>query len=211
MDRSVIIAIWIGGGAVGLLFIAIVLTSLLRGCGETPSEPSATDAQPRETVPVVPAKSKPIDESAETKTENAKPTAAKSDADDRKPAAKKDRLKSSPKEPPSKPTPKIQGRQSSGMMIQLSAGTALAQTLPTGTAMGFSVDYEFSSGQPGSSARYLWVIEPAGGQSVKQPIQLDSQGTLQGFVQQLRPDDGPFQTYIEDQNGTKLSRSLALR
>jgi len=211
MDRSVIIAMWVGGGAVGLLFLAMVLTSLLRGCGDTPSEPSATDVQSDETAPAAPAGSKPASKAAESKPTAAKPTAAKSNAGDRAQAARKDRRKSSPKEPPRKPAAKKRGRQSSGMTIQLSAGTALAQTLPTGTAMGFSVDYEFVSGQPESSAKYFLIIKPASAQSAKQPVELSPQGTLQGFAQQLQPHDGPFQAHIEDENGAKLSESLALR
>jgi hypothetical protein len=110
MDRSAVIAIWIGGGAVGLLFLAIVLTSLLRGCGETSSEPLATDAQSDETAPEVPAKSKPADESTESEAA-AEPVAAKSDADSGKQGVKEDRQKSSSKEPPRKPAPKKQGRE----------------------------------------------------------------------------------------------------
>ena len=37
--------------------------------------------------------------------------------------------------------------------IRLSAGVALAQTLPTGTAMGFSVDYEFVDNPPGGPVK----------------------------------------------------------
>jgi len=207
-DRSVVIAMWIGGGAVVLVFLAIVLSSLFRGCGEAPSEPSGTDAQSDETAP---AESKPADEEAETETEDAGPGPAESDADDGEPSPKEDRRKSSTKKTPRKPASKEQAQQPSGTTIELSAGAALAQTLPMGTAMGFSVDYEFADGQPDSSAKYVLVIKPANGQPVKQPVQLESRGTLQGFAQQLKPDDGPFQTHVEDQGGARLSESLALR
>ena len=76
--------------------------------------------------------------------------------------------------------------------------------------MGFSVDYQVSGGQPGSSP-YLWVIEPSKGRTIKQPVQLQPQGTLQGFFPPLRPENGPFQTHIEDGHGNRLSKSLPLR
>jgi hypothetical protein len=94
--------------------------------------------------------------------------------------------------------------------IRLSAGVALPQSLPTGTAMGFSVDYQFTAGEPGTSP-YLWVIEPTRGQPKRQPVQLRERGTLEGFVLEFRPENGPFHTHIEDANGNRLSPSLPLR
>jgi hypothetical protein len=110
--------------------------------------------------------------------------------------------------PQAAPLPEPSGGQPS---IRLSAGVALAQTLPTGTAMGFSVDYEFTEGQPNPSSRYVWVIEPAKGQPVKFAGPLSRKSTLQVFVQQWRPENGPFQSHIEDLSGNKLSRSIPLR
>jgi len=101
------------------------------------------------------------------------------------------------------------GRQPSS--IRLSGGVALAQTLPTGTAMGFSVDYQFAQGGPNSSSRYLWVVEPSKGPPAKMDVRLQERGTLQTFVLQLRPEHGPFKSHIEDGNGSRLSRSIPLR
>jgi len=96
--------------------------------------------------------------------------------------------------------------------IRLSAGVALPQSLPTGTAMGFSVDYQFSAGAPSTSSPYVWVIQPSKGQRAIERRQLTNQGTLQSFFQQqFRPENGPFSTHIEDANGNRLSRSLPLR
>jgi len=105
---------------------------------------------------------------------------------------------------PSQPTPTPLSS------IKLSAGVALPQSLPTGTAMGFSIDYQFTAGQPGPSP-YLWVIQPGKGQTAKQPVQLQRQGTLQMFVLQFRPENGPFHTHIEDAQGNRLSRSVLLK
>jgi len=95
--------------------------------------------------------------------------------------------------------------------IRLSAGVALPQSLPTGTTMGFSIDYQFTQGRPSPSSPYAWVIEPSRGQPVKQPVQLRERGTLQGFVPGLRPEHGPFKTHIEDAQGNRLSASAPLR
>ncbi|GEM_PF-1295106 len=109
-------------------------------------------------------------------------------------------------------TPRPVGRSvSAGYPIQLSTGVALAQTLPTGTAMGFSVDYRWVGGQPAPGATYFWVIRAASGPTVRQPVQLQSQGTLQGFALDLRPEHGPFECHLEDYRGQALSPSIPLR
>jgi hypothetical protein len=95
--------------------------------------------------------------------------------------------------------------------IRLSAGVALAQTLPTGTAMGFSVDYQFTEGQPNPSSLYVWVIEPAKGPPARIKVRLSSKGTLQGFALGWRPEHGPFEGHLEDARGNWLSGSLPLR
>ena len=95
--------------------------------------------------------------------------------------------------------------------IRLSAGTALPQTLPEGTAMGFSVDYQFTGAQPEPNARYFWVIERTQGLLTKQPVQLKPQGTLQGFLGDFRPEQGPFRTHLEDARGNRLSANEPLR
>ena len=93
--------------------------------------------------------------------------------------------------------------------VKLSAGVALPQSLPMGTVMAFSVDYRFAGGGQ-SGASYFWVIVPDKGQPVRQPIQLQAHGTLQGFCQQLRPENGPFKSHIEDAQGTRISSSVPM-
>ncbi len=206
MDRSVVLALWIGGGVVAVLILAIVLTSLLGGSGDTPAEQSVAEAEPKETPAAAPAESKPETEKPASKPIETKPVVARSHDNTSEKAAKKDREKRTPKTRPETQPPKL-----SGVSIELSAGTALAQTLPTGTAMGFSVDYRFTNGQPDPTAAYLWVIQPADGQPLAKPVRLQSRGTLQDFAPQLRPENGPFHTHIEDQRGARLSESHRLR
>ncbi|MEX0717730.1 MAG: hypothetical protein WD066_14145 [Planctomycetaceae bacterium] len=82
--------------------------------------------------------------------------------------------------------------------IELKRGVALAQTLPNGTAMGFSIDYRFLRDGPRSNWRYLLRYQAGDGRRFDQPVALDRQGTLQQFVG-WRPEDGPFHARIVGQ------------
>ena len=98
------------------------------------------------------------------------------------------------------PTP---GQQ---MSIDLSAGTALPQTGPEGIMMGFSVDYQFVQGQPQPSAPYFWVIERGGNRApARIPVTLKPKDNLSKFINGWRPEEGPFQSHIEDSSGRRLS------
>ncbi len=100
---------------------------------------------------------------------------------------------------------------STSLPVQLSAGVALPQTLADGTAMGFSVDYQFAQGQPDPNSAYVWVIERSQGAASRQSVKLSPQGTLQVFVAEFRPEEGPFQTHLEDGRGSRLSPTVPLR
>jgi len=113
--------------------------------------------------------------------------------------------------PPQPTAAKPQAAPTGQPSIRLSAGVALAQTLPAGTAMGFSVDYEFTEGQPNPTSQYVWVIEPGKGPPVKFMVRLSSKDNLLTFVPKWRPENGPFQTHLEDARGNRLSDSLPLR
>ncbi len=80
--------------------------------------------------------------------------------------------------------------------VQLSAGVALAQTLPDGTGMLFSIDYRFSQGRPDQSTRYFWVITSRD-KPLRRQVQLRDSGTLQAVVPGMRPEVGPFQCHLE--------------
>ncbi|RMF93671.1 MAG: hypothetical protein D6741_13445, partial [Planctomycetota bacterium] len=94
-----------------------------------------------------------------------------------------------------------------GPSVQLSVGVALAQTLPEGTAMMFSVDYETSR----APLDAVWCLKNGRGEMLRQPVRLDRQGNLSGVVPQWRPEAGPFQSRIEDPNGRPLSRWIDMR
>jgi hypothetical protein len=96
------------------------------------------------------------------------------------------------------------------MPIQLSTGIGLAQTLPEGTIMSFSVLYQFVRGEPPSSAGYFLVIGRAQGAPAKVSVRLDREGNLVAPMA-WRPEEGPFQAHIEDPSGIRLSDSIDLR
>ncbi|MGQ9575610.1 MAG: hypothetical protein ACUVUC_09855 [Thermoguttaceae bacterium] len=89
--------------------------------------------------------------------------------------------------------------------IDLSAGVALPQATIDGTKMGFSVDYQFVQGEPHPSVPYVWVIQRAEGQPARLPVRLQAKGTLMAPVVPWRPEHGPFQTFIEDSSGRRVS------
>jgi len=97
--------------------------------------------------------------------------------------------------------------------IRLSTGVALAQTLPTGSAMGFSVEYQFVQGVPNRSARYVWVIKSPHGNLAELPMPIANQGTLQTFVTHWRPNPGTYETYIDECHGSArrtVSKKLSM-
>lgn len=103
----------------------------------------------------------------------------------------------------------------SAPLVHLSIGVALAQTLPSGTGMSFSVDYKFRAGQPNPASQYFWVIEGGGGKSLQQPQPLKTKGNLVIIVPGLRPESGPFSSHIleitTDGKQRKISRSIDMR
>lgn len=76
--------------------------------------------------------------------------------------------------------------------VELSLPVALAQTLPGGTAMGFSVNYRFLQGGPQPGWQYAVVVQAADGRRDARELPSGPQGTLQWFVD-WKPGDGPFQ------------------
>jgi hypothetical protein len=97
------------------------------------------------------------------------------------------------------------------MAIDLSAGVALPQTGPEGTMMGFSVDYQFNQGEPPPSASFTWVIERAKGAPAKIQVKLKLKDNLSIMITRgWRPEQGPFQTHIEDASGRRISDTVPL-
>ena len=62
--------------------------------------------------------------------------------------------------------------------------------------MGMSVDYVLTNALPSAAERTVWVIESAQGASTDVPVRLDAQGNLMTFVTDMRPEHGPFRSYL---------------
>lgn len=82
--------------------------------------------------------------------------------------------------------------------VRLRAGVALPQTGPEGTLMSFSVDYEFTSESPQTSSQYRWVIRDKNGMAGAVPVKLNRQGNLMVMVGNLRPEQGPYESWLEE-------------
>ena len=77
--------------------------------------------------------------------------------------------------------------------IRLSTGVALAQTLPDGTSVLCSIDYQWLSGEAQQGVQYVWVIELGNGQRMTGPANVGKRsGTIQAILRGVKPDQGPF-------------------
>lgn len=77
------------------------------------------------------------------------------------------------------------------------SGVALPQSLPGGTVMAFSIEYQFQ-GEFNRESTYVWVIEGRGGVQFRQPVRLQRPLPLQIATPQLTPNHAPYSTYIEE-------------
>jgi hypothetical protein len=106
------------------------------------------------------------------------------------------------------------GTGSEDVAFELRTGTALPQTLPSGTALGVSVSYEFV-GRRKTAVRYLLVVERGGGPSAALEFTPKQTGTLATFIPGWQPQEGPFSCHIVEvsPNGQrrKVSRDEWLR
>jgi len=70
------------------------------------------------------------------------------------------------------------------------------QSLPTGTVMAISVDYERYA-ELKTSSRYALVVKSTAGE-IDNEVQLQPSGNLSFFIQQLKPEHRPFTAGIEE-------------
>jgi hypothetical protein len=98
------------------------------------------------------------------------------------------------------PTPPVSAAPASNdsqSRIRLSAGVALAQTLPDGTSVMCSMDYEWIQGSPQQGVDYVWVVELGNGDRLAAPAKVSKRrGNMQTILRGIRPDQGPFKGAI---------------
>lgn len=93
--------------------------------------------------------------------------------------------------------------------VRLSAGAGQPQQTPAGPAMSFSVEYQVTQSL-NTSARSLLVIETGNGKRSGQPTQLERSGTLKVLVNGWKPEDGPFEAYVEEVSRDGKRRPLSV-
>jgi len=180
------------------------MLTFMAGCDEqpVPSAPPASTLRPPE-PPVRPRQEAPSAPSAEANDEQ--PKGNQSDAPQSAgtpvqppPAFPRQGNEGGPgrSAPAAPPGAAPSGGTPQQFIVRLSAGVALPQSLPTGTAMGMSVDYVLQGALPTSAVATVWVIESAQGASVEVPVRLNAQGNLMTFVTDMRPEHGPFRSYL---------------
>ncbi len=106
-------------------------------------------------------------------------------------------------------SPVLNASSGSAKLVKLHRGVALAQTLPSGTCMTFSVEYEFLGAGPAASSKYYWVIKPVNGAPVRQAAQLTVEGTLQSIAPSLRTENGPFSCHIVEVSSEGTERNIS--
>jgi len=111
---------------------------------------------------------------------------------------------------PSNPNnrPVSSGSASTKVVVRLRTPTALPQTLPSGTAMGFSVDYVFESGEPNYKSEYAWIVTNGRGEQFVIPVELKREGVLQQFVP-WRPRDKPFKSVLAEKPPSGPPREIS--
>ena len=149
-------------------------TSPVSGKSSPPPAVSAQTVIPSEAPPALPAA--PADSPAG-------PVASSAAAN---PPAAQPQVQAPAVAPPSAPT-------ASSPRIRLSTAVALAQTLPDGTSVLCSIDYQWVSGGAQQGVQYVWVIELGNGQRMTGPANVSKQrGTIQAILRGVKPDQGPF-------------------
>ena len=107
-----------------------------------------------------------------------------------------------------------QSNTQSELNVILKNAVSLPQSLPTGTAMSFSVDYMIRTGDPERSSKFVWILQRTDKQQHAITIpQLQNSDTLQTFVFEWKSREGPFDSYLEEvkANGSRQRISKTVR
>jgi hypothetical protein len=171
-----------------ILLVGSVFVLWFTGCTDNspPSAITTANATPPPAIPtnpnVVPAVTAP----SETPAPATPPDAAK--GPDKSPAV------AAPPQKPDVPAPAPDTRVG---RIRLSAGVALPQSLPQGTTVMCSMDYEWVEGSPQQGCEYSWVVELGNGKPVAGPAKVNRRrGTIEIILNGIKPDQGPFKGAI---------------
>ncbi len=78
-------------------------------------------------------------------------------------------------------------------VLEIDDCLSLAQTLPTGTAVGFNLSYRWIGTPPTDLGLTAVAIRSRNGDTQFLPVQFDRRGGSLNFFTDFRPDAGPFQ------------------
>jgi len=192
----------------GVLALVAGLSLRFAGCGiefEKSATPAAAPATSPTAVAPQPAVSPPTAATPQPAAASPSPVPTQAAA-----PAPVSTSQSGPAAPPIvNPPATARSSASSGSEVQLSLGIALPQTLPEGTALGVSVEYEFVRGGPQSGSRYLLIVQPSNGRPFELEVPLTTSGTIQTFTYDLRPDQGPFTASLREVTSAGETRELS--
>jgi hypothetical protein len=111
-------------------------------------------------------------------------------------------------------TQNLSASNSAPILIVELVGVALPQSLPSGSAMTFGLQYHVASGALDPANNYEWVIEPPHGIAWKQQVTLERQGELNALISEWPPETGDYTTYIQQigptGSATIISKKLKL-
>ena len=98
--------------------------------------------------------------------------------------------------------------------VKLSVGTCLPVSLPDGTSMAFSVDYQCVNFERAADQKTIWVIEGNSSRPFVTEVVLQDRGEL-SILTPFRPEDGPFLSSLaelmDDQSRRTISSSINMR
>jgi hypothetical protein len=115
---------------------------------------------------------------------------------------------------PSNPTTSSTTSEHRGFPLSVSAGVALPQSLPEGTTVMVSVDYNFTDGGAPGATPALCRITPTTGEAVEYEVELLVRGTWQAALLSMKPEQGPFRAQFFEPEGDPprpLSAEIDLR
>ena len=200
-------------------FVAAVVFLTLSGC-DLPTPPDSLSYPENKSEEAAPEDQVAIEEPTEQETSNeATGNTGRQNNEVRQPQESTAIPRSTrpasdnpPREERAPARPDTSSASSSRPKFDLSAGVALPQTLPNGTGMMFSVDYQLIGGQIGTNDQFALVVKPANAQAFMQPQgRLQNSGTIQIIAPGMKPNIGPFEAFIIDRSNNVLSNKEPLK
>ncbi len=203
-------------GAVSLLcLVGCDLQSAVDSVVGAPTQTQAAPVAPVESLPPPPPVAKTGDVETPVPAETAdEHRQSESPQTGRTTASQTDRSTSHRQSPETGQGQTTSPAETPQLYVALSAGVALPQLLPEGTAIGLSVDYHVRQSLPSNAQAVVLVVESGRSTPLELPVQLQRRGTLTGFTYDLKPGDAPFRCWLavvlSSGQRQRISRTVAM-